>query len=225
MYKILMIVPALLLSTTALFADDLAGCTGYMVAKDYDSALLPCLAAAEQGNPIAQINLGLMYRRGLGVEQDDNEALRWYTLAAEQGNSVAQLTLRYMYEEGIGTEPNYPDFKPATNRSEPQRPDDKFKAVLSCGFNGEHINILACFLDTELRLFNNGRTQVYKVYNIYELGYEDIEGLHIDLSNSFSLIAQNSHETLILGIIIYDATGREVYQDMVGRFGVLNVKN
>ena len=49
--------------------------------------------AAEQGHAYAQYNLGLMYRQGEGVPQDDAEAVRWYRLAAEQGDAVAQFNL------------------------------------------------------------------------------------------------------------------------------------
>ncbi len=37
---------------------------------------------AEQGDATAQFNLGVMYRTGRGVPQDDVEAYKWYNLAA-----------------------------------------------------------------------------------------------------------------------------------------------
>ena len=101
----------------------------------------------------------------------------------------------------------------------------EYKAVLTCGMNGSHINILACFTDTDLKVTNNGQTGIYKVYNIKQLGSEYQDGFHITLSNSFSLKAQNSHDTLTLGIKIYDANNNETYQDMVGKYGVINVGN
>ena len=101
----------------------------------------------------------------------------------------------------------------------------EYRAVLSCGFNGSHINILACFDGTDLKLTNNGQTGIYKIYNISQLGNEYQDGFHINLSNSFSLTAQNSDDTLTLGIKIYDANDNEVYQDMVGMYGVIKVGN
>ena len=101
----------------------------------------------------------------------------------------------------------------------------EFKAVLSCGMNGSHMNILACFKDTDLKLTNNGQTGVYKIFNIDQLGTEYQDGLHITLSNSFQLTAQNSHNTLTLGVKIYDTNNKEVYQDMVGMYGVIKVGN
>ena len=101
----------------------------------------------------------------------------------------------------------------------------EYKAVLTCGFNGNHINILGCFTDTEFKLTNNGKAGVYKVYNIQSLGTEYRDGFHINLSESFQLRAQNSHDTLTLGITIFDASNTEVYQDMVGKYGVIAVGN
>ncbi len=43
-------------------------------------------ARAEQGDTIAQLNLGDVYAIGRQVPQDDAETARWYRLSAEQGN-------------------------------------------------------------------------------------------------------------------------------------------
>jgi len=52
---------------------------------------------AEQGDALAQYNLGVMCANGRGVPQDDAEALKWYRLAANQGNAMAQYNLGIMY--------------------------------------------------------------------------------------------------------------------------------
>ena len=62
---------------------------------------------ANQGNAIAQFNLGLMYAKGQGVPQDDVQAVKWYRLAANQGNAIAQLNLGYMYYNGRGVPQDY----------------------------------------------------------------------------------------------------------------------
>ena len=102
---------------------------------------------------------------------------------------------------------------------------ESFTAILSCGFNGSHINIPACFTDTDLKLTNNGRTDIYKIYNMGQLGTEYRDGLHIDLSQNFKITAQNSDDTLVLGLVIKDDNGNTVFQDAVGRFGVIKVGN
>jgi TPR repeat protein len=46
--------------------------------------------AAEQGLANAQLNLGSLYERGEGVEQNPQQAEKWYRLAAAQGSEEAQ---------------------------------------------------------------------------------------------------------------------------------------
>jgi TPR repeat protein len=67
-------------------------------------------AKAEAGDATAQSNLGFMYEKGQGVEQDFKEAVKWYQKAAEQGYAAAQHNLGSMYEKGQGVEQ---DFKEA----------------------------------------------------------------------------------------------------------------
>ncbi|WP_326483199.1 tetratricopeptide repeat protein, partial [Haemophilus influenzae] len=56
---------------------------------DYQTAFKLWLPLAEQGNASIQFNLGLMYKKGQGIKQDDFEAVKWYRQAAEQGNAKA----------------------------------------------------------------------------------------------------------------------------------------
>ncbi|WP_406569303.1 tetratricopeptide repeat protein, partial [Aeromonas veronii] len=58
--------------------------------------------AAEQGDAMAQFNLGAMYEQGKGVAQDDKQAVAWYRKAAEQGYAMAQSNLGGMYNTGSG---------------------------------------------------------------------------------------------------------------------------
>jgi len=62
---------------------------------------------AEQGSANAQYNLGVMYYKGSGVDQDYYAAVRWYKLAAEQGNASAQNKLGGMYYKGRGVTQDY----------------------------------------------------------------------------------------------------------------------
>ena len=58
--------------------------------------------AAAQGEALAQYNLGVIYYKGQGVQQNFAEASRYFKLAAEQGNGDAQIDLGTMYEHGHG---------------------------------------------------------------------------------------------------------------------------
>ena len=64
------------------------------------------MAAAKQGNAVAQYNLGVMYAKGDGVPENDAEAVKWYRKAAEQGNAIAQYNLGVKYDNGEGVPEN-----------------------------------------------------------------------------------------------------------------------
>ena len=69
---------------------------------DYATALREWQPLAEQGDAVAQFNLGLMYDKGEGVPQDDKAAVQWYRRAAEQGHADAQNNLGVMHANGEG---------------------------------------------------------------------------------------------------------------------------
>lgn len=74
---------------------------------EYATALQELRPLAERGDAEAQLNLGNMYYKGLGVTQDYAEAMKWYGKAADQGNAEAQLNVGFMYEEGQGVQQNF----------------------------------------------------------------------------------------------------------------------
>ncbi len=78
-----------------------AGVAAYKLGA-YAAALREWRPLAEQGNAKAQYNLGLMYRKGQGVPQDDAEGVGWYRKAAEQGHASAQYNLGFIYGKGQG---------------------------------------------------------------------------------------------------------------------------
>jgi len=49
---------------------------------------------AEQGNPKAQNQVGVMYRRGQGVQPSPSRAFMWFSLAARRGDVQAKAGLR-----------------------------------------------------------------------------------------------------------------------------------
>ncbi len=61
---------------------------------------------AEKGDASAQYNLGVLYDRGLGVEQDYDQARKWYRKAADQRYGRAEHNLGIMYESGKGVAKN-----------------------------------------------------------------------------------------------------------------------
>ena len=70
--------------------------------SDFDGTM----AAAKDGDAIAQFNLGVMYDNGEGVPENDAEAVKWYRKAADQGLAIAQFNLGLMYSSGEGVPEN-----------------------------------------------------------------------------------------------------------------------
>jgi hypothetical protein len=86
-------------------ARDCARRGGEYVAYDranYETALKVWQQAAESGDADAQVHVGEIYEKGLGVDPNFAEAARWYQKAAEQGHSRAMINLGNLYEGGRG---------------------------------------------------------------------------------------------------------------------------
>lgn len=86
--------------TIGLFA--LATLAGFQPGFAEDQDIHQLRTAAVQGDACAQSNLGLMYAKGEGVPENNQEAGRWFRLAAKQGNAQAQFNLGLMYNKGVG---------------------------------------------------------------------------------------------------------------------------
>ena len=75
--------------------------------EDYDRALYYLSFEAVQGNATAQYNLGLMYKDGIGVDKDNEEALGWFTLGSDNGHMLSKYALGLLYYHGKGTSLNF----------------------------------------------------------------------------------------------------------------------
>ena len=74
---------------------------------DFASALRIFQTLAEEGDDRALFNLGLMYRHGRGVSQNNQVAVEYYWRSADKGNQYAQYSLGFMYDIGEGVEQNF----------------------------------------------------------------------------------------------------------------------
>jgi hypothetical protein len=104
-----------------------------------------------------------------------------------------------------------------------------YYAVITCGMQNQHLNIIACFsgrfLRTELELKNGDEYNLYQVQDLMggNVGQETGDGFIIDLRQSFRLVAQNSADNLILGIKIFKRRDNEVvFEKKVSQFGVIS---
>jgi hypothetical protein len=71
--------------------------------QEYDQAAYYWNPLANQGNPIAQYNLGLLWEYGFGsTPQNKAQAAEWYLLSAKQGMPIAMVKLAE-YQISIGS--------------------------------------------------------------------------------------------------------------------------
>lgn len=64
------------------------------------------ISQAKAGNQQAQFFLAKRYHKGIGIQQNFQEAIHWYTVAGKQDIAPAQLNLAMMYIRGEGVKPN-----------------------------------------------------------------------------------------------------------------------
>ena len=86
---------------------DLAKGLEAVEAGHWPTALAEFKPLANQGDPNAQVNMGNLYMRGLGVEQDYAMAYEWYAKAARQGHATGQNKLAVMHYYGLGVKENH----------------------------------------------------------------------------------------------------------------------
>ena len=102
---------------------DLAKGLDAVMAGHWPAALAEFKPLANKGDPDAQVNLGNLYMRGLGVEQDYGTALSWYEKAAHQGHPTGQSKLAVMLYYGLGVKENHTEaaqwFLKAAERGDP----------------------------------------------------------------------------------------------------------
>ena len=75
--------------------------------KEYKKALYYLSYHANLGDDKAQYNLGVMYKKGLGIPVNHNEAFGWFFLSSNQGNVLANYALGHSYYKGLGVKQNY----------------------------------------------------------------------------------------------------------------------
>jgi uncharacterized protein len=88
-------------------ADPLEDGARYFRNSDYAHALASWRPMADQGNPIAQNDLGILYLDGKGVAQNTSEAVRYLSLSAAAGSSLGQNNLGGLYRDGKGVARDY----------------------------------------------------------------------------------------------------------------------
>ena len=94
------------IKTTALTCRERGGQYVPYSRKNHVSALKVWLPPAQEGDEIAQTEVGEIYEKGLGTEPRYDLATEWYQKAAAKGYPRAQINLGHLYEKGLGVKKN-----------------------------------------------------------------------------------------------------------------------
>lgn len=80
---------------------------GLHVSRNEEKANEWMLKAAELGDPIAQRNMAIGYKFGIGsLAKDEEKAFQWFEAAAKQNELDSQFELGSAYHYGVGTKTN-----------------------------------------------------------------------------------------------------------------------
>lgn len=98
---------------------------------------------------------------------------------------------------------------------------------MSCTFYGQGLPWWQCmsnrYSNSDLELVRNGRKDIYMMYEV--VNNWELESGRFTVPESFSIKVQNVADDMVLGIVITDAYGNEVFQDKVSKYGVIFVGN
>ena len=104
-----------------------------------------------------------------------------------------------------------------------------FQATLSCEFSGKTMTTAACLINdgsmSYIEITTFEKPDIIQPYELNRLGQETRDGVKFTLSKSFNFRVVNASDHLTLRLIIADRNGNIVYEDAVGRLGVLYVGN
>ncbi len=70
-----------------------------LVKNDSKKAYEWYLLASEQNLSSAQIEIGFLYKNGIGLEQDFQQAIKWFTKAAKSGDLEAQEHIKNLSDD------------------------------------------------------------------------------------------------------------------------------
>ena len=106
------------------------------IKQDYNKAFYWFTKAAEQGNLYALTNLGVMYYKGEGTEQNTKKGIDYITKAAEQGLDYAQCFLGRLYFSGNIVKQDYKQAIQWFNKAAGQKYGYAYFQLAICYENG-----------------------------------------------------------------------------------------
>jgi enhanced entry protein EnhC len=123
---------------------------------------------ADKGDQNAQLKLGFMLDKGLGVTAEPLAAERWYIASAEQGNALGQYLLGQFYQVGQLGSPDYNLAKKWYERAATKMP----MASVALGFISETVddNYAQALKDYEAAANQGDSLGIYDLALMYQYG-------------------------------------------------------
>ena len=100
---VLCLLSLFILSSPVAFASSMGECESVIREGNEANAYNHCLRAAKEGNPKAQVVVGMALMSGVGVFKDPAGAVGWFSLAAEQKYPSGIYNLALAKIAGLGT--------------------------------------------------------------------------------------------------------------------------
>lgn len=169
---------------------------------------------AEKGDSTAQCLLGICYRNGKGIEQDNDLAFMWFSQSAGQGNARGQNGLALCYSDGIGTSKDEAEaLKWMRSAVEQKSPIAQFN--LACWY--QEGSIVSQDDQEAFRLYRLSAEQghvnaQYKLGCCYSEGY-GIKKDDVKAMEWFRKAAKKNHSDAWYAIGVHYHLGRGVEQD------------
>jgi hypothetical protein len=102
-----------------------------------------------------------------------------------------------------------------------------YTAVITCGMDGfeNQVILQACMKTGEIELTNGDDYGMYKGWNFPREWSLTKRGIEIPLAKSFSLKIENSERNLLLGVRIFDKSGKIIFRKLASRYQTIDATN
>lgn len=198
--------------------------SGNSISKDYSKAFEWYQKAALRGHPLAQCQLGLLYREGHGIPKDEKQAFDWFMKAAQVNQNCprGKFYVGYSYHHGNGVQK---DYKEAVKWYTLAAQQSDVYAQLNLGYcyewgEGVSTDYQKAAYWYELSASQGEPLAKCNLGLLYKRG----KGMQKDLSKAVSLFRESANQgeacgILQLGICYLEGTG--VAKDTVQAFSLL----
>lgn len=170
-----------------------------------DSVIFYLKKAAEAGHVKAQYSLGMKYRNGNGVPQDNQKGFYWILKSANQGYDKAMNNAGYMYRYGIGVTKDMGKalewFKKAAEQG-----DGLYQANLANTYHhiGDYTNAFIWY--SKIKIFNPEARRMLGTYYFYGRG---VEKDYTKALEYFTKSSETKYSQYYLGLMYENGYGVE----------------